>query len=425
MTEDTARELGAQRTLEAVLYLNRLLSTSIRINDVLDNAMNALEDCLEARDSSIYEVDYQTGELFFRLTRGDKAEDLRGRRLKIGEGVAGWVALHGRPKIVADAAADDSFNDAFDRVSGFTTKSMLTVPMMPKGTVLGVIQILNKGGRRPFTSEDLELAQIMAGQIGIALENARLYHLLEEKQEQTAAELARTQAELIRSERQAALAGLASGIAHQIRNRTISIGGFARRLLDKTAPDQTTPDRTSPGIPALARYAQVILQENERLEELVRRVVFLTSLSPKPMRTDLNELVRSAIDSFGPAPAVDFRPAPGLPRLELDPGLLKTAVLELITNSREAGAGQITVRTLVQGEEVWVELTDDGPGLAPEVLAAAPDPFFSSRAHNLGLGLPIVNRILDVHGGQWELRNHADRGAAVLLRLPLRPRTWT
>ena len=70
------------------------------MEEVYDNALKALEECLGARDSSIYEVDYETGELFFRLARGAKAGDLMARRIKIGEGVAGWVAREGRPKIV-------------------------------------------------------------------------------------------------------------------------------------------------------------------------------------------------------------------------------------------------------------------------------------------------------------------------------------
>ena len=81
---DVTPELSDQRKLQAILRLSQLLGTSLKIIDVLDNAMKGLEESLEAEDSSVYEVDYESGELFFRHARGAKAGDLLEKRIKIG-----------------------------------------------------------------------------------------------------------------------------------------------------------------------------------------------------------------------------------------------------------------------------------------------------------------------------------------------------
>jgi signal transduction histidine kinase len=395
--------------LEAILKLSRMLGVSLRTIDVLENAMAALEEFLDAQASSVYEVDWETGQLFFRLARGSQAGHLVGRSIRVGEGVAGRVALEGQSRIVNRAEEEAGFFDGFDKITGFRTESMLVAPLLAQGRVIGVIQLLNKRSRQPFTQDDLDLALIMAGQIGVALENARLYGRLEEKQQQTAEELARTQKQLIHTERQAALSGLASGIAHQIRNPSMSIGGFARRILDKTPPE----------LAQIKRYAQVIVDENARLEELVRRVVFLLSINPHPEPTDPAEVVaRATSQAEGLEITWDL---PLFPRLPLDGGLLTAVFLELFKNSKEAGASQVRLEGAVLGEQVRLVIRDNGSGFEPDALTSGLDAFFSSKAHSLGLGLAVVQRVMDTHGGSIRLDNPEDGGAQVTLNLPMAP----
>lgn len=404
-----------EKKLDSLLRLSHLLSSSLRINDVLNNAMKGIEECLEAKNSSIYEIDYEKGELFFRLARGDKADDLKRKRMKIGEGIAGWVAQTGRPKVVDSPAQDSHFYDGFDRELGFETQSVLAAPLLSKGTTIGVIQVLNKSNGKRFTTDDLELAQIMAVQIALALENAKLYDQLEEKHRRTSAELARTQERLIQSERQAALSGLAQGIAHQIRNPTMSIGGFARRIVSKAEPDQEN----------LIRYAQVIIEENQRLEELVRQVKFLITLEPVLAPSEVNPVVEQAVQRTGfdqPGLEVLWDLSPNLPRIYLDSNLIATALGEVLKNADEAGASKIHIRTEIAGNLVCLEISDDGSGMDEEDLAAALDPFSSTRAHSLGLGLAVALRIMEAHHGEIEIKSRPGQGSVVTFRLPIQAR---
>ena len=407
-----------QHKLKAVLRLSQLLGSSLRLIDVLDNAMRALEEFLHAGASSVYQVDYEAGELFFRHARGAKADHLKEKRIKIGEGVAGWVAKHGEPMLVENPTEDERFSDRFDKELGYKTQSMMTVPLISKGAVIGVIQILNKDEKEDveveaFTTADLELAQIMAGPIAVAIENAGLYSKLEEKQEQTEEELRRTQERLIRTERQAALSGLAQGIAHQLRNPAMSIGGFARLIKEKVPPEMET----------IRKYASIIIEENNRLEELVRKVRFLIDLSPKLAPISVNEMVKKAVCSVGAdRQDIEFvkELAEDLPRVYGDEGLLTVALEEILRNGAEAQAEVIRVRTNVKGDEIWIEVLDDGEGFDSESLSGALDPFYSTRAQNLGLGLAVVHRIVEEHQGKVDIGNLPERGSHVSIMLPLR-----
>jgi len=103
---------------------------------------------------------------------------------------------------------------------------------------------------------------VVGNQIGIAMENARLYQRLQEKFTLTAEELKKTQQKLIQSERLGALARLSQGVAHEVRNPVMSIGGFARRLKQQLSPGDSAH-----------KYVEIILKELARLEKMVQDIL--------------------------------------------------------------------------------------------------------------------------------------------------------
>jgi GAF domain-containing protein len=108
--------------------------------------------------------------------RNDEAE-LEGIRLQPGRGIAGWVAQQGEPAIVADAYQDERFQPGFDREhTGFRARAVLAVPLTIKGRVIGVIEVINPLGAKPyFDDTDLALLQTLAASVAVAVENAWLY----------------------------------------------------------------------------------------------------------------------------------------------------------------------------------------------------------------------------------------------------------
>ena len=130
---------------------------------------------------SLYLIDEERGELYFEVALGDKGEVVKEIRLKIGEGIAGWVAKEGKPELIPDCSKDPRWASKVDKKSKFVTRNMVTVPVKTKDKTIGVLQAINKLDDKLFNEEDLHLLESLADQVAIALENAQLY----EQQRQT------------------------------------------------------------------------------------------------------------------------------------------------------------------------------------------------------------------------------------------------
>lgn len=151
-------------TLAATTNLEQLL------NVIVDKAIELLDT--EAGTFMLSLED--TGELEFRVVRGPSSEELLGKRLPIGTGLAGRVAQSGRPEIVNRVQEDSRWFAEVDAVTEFNTNAIMTVPMIRHNTVAGVLQLLNKRSGAPFTEVDQQLLMAFAAQAVVAMENTRL-----------------------------------------------------------------------------------------------------------------------------------------------------------------------------------------------------------------------------------------------------------
>jgi len=171
-----------------LLDANRILISTLDINKLLTVIMELAQKVVNAEASSLLLIDENTGELYFDVTTGVAADDVKRIRLKSGEGIAGWCAAHNRSLIVEDAIKDIRWTGRADDKSGFKTKSIICVPMRCKGRILGVVEGINALGREFFTDEELPIFEVFANQAAVALENARLFmKLIQEKAKISAA----------------------------------------------------------------------------------------------------------------------------------------------------------------------------------------------------------------------------------------------
>lgn len=165
------------KKLNEVLDANRYLSSTLNLTLVLERLLEKAKEVIEAEASSLMLLDEEKQELYFHTVLGEKSEKLKNIRLKVGEGISGWVAKNAEPVLVEDCSKDPRFYRKADETSGFQTRSMICVPLIYRKRVLGTIQVLNKTNDRNFDQEDLKIFQIMADQAAIAIENARLHNL--------------------------------------------------------------------------------------------------------------------------------------------------------------------------------------------------------------------------------------------------------
>ncbi|MCF8063459.1 MAG: GAF domain-containing protein [Deltaproteobacteria bacterium] len=403
------------RELETILRFGTLVNSSLNIETVLDHAMQWAEEFMDATASTVYELEEATGELFVRFARGEKKEPVRGIRLRVGEGVAGHVVETGEPLMIQDAAEDPRFSDRFDRMTGFETRSMICVPLVVRGRPVGALQVINKKSGEAFTGTDLELLTAASQQIAVALENAKLYQRLQRKFQLTEQELLKTQERLIRSERLSAMGHLVQGVAHEIRNPIMTIGGFARRI--KTRLN---------GGDGLARYADIILEETARLETLVQQVhefaeVLTASLKPNRIEAVFEEIA-PRIEAMAREFQVEvrFRIDDDIPLVEMDCTQISRALLNIARNGLEAmqPGGTLDIRILDEGGNLCIRISDTGKGIQEDRIHSVYDPFVTSKTRGGGLGLTMAHQIVMNHNGEIHIESAEERGTSVTIRIP-------
>ena len=415
MKKDSFQDIY-HRQLDTIMRFGALINSSLNIENVLDNAMKWAEEFIDAEASSIYELDEQKNELFIRIARGEKRDPVKGIRLKVGEGIAGWVVQTGQPIVIQDTITEERFSDKFDRLTGFQTQSMICVPLILRDRPIGALQVLNKKAEAQFSQADLELLTSMAQQIIVAMENAKLYKRLERKFELTAQELKITQEKLIRSERLMAMGHLVQGIAHEIRNPIMTIGGFAHRV-KKTFPEDNK----------LQKYMDIILDESERLEKLVEQVrqfmdIQSASLIPDNIRTVIDEVLKrlkplSIKQGVKLITEIDSE----IPLIKMDQSQLATALWNIIENALESmpDGGKLEFKVEMDNNHILISVTDTGYGIEKKELDSIYDPFVSSKTRGAGLGLTMVYQIIMNHHGEIKIMSQIDKGTIVTIQLPI------
>ena len=415
--EDDGDRDRHHRELDTILRFSALVNSSLNILDVLDNAMKWAEEFMDAEASSVYELDEEKNTLFVRLARGEKKGTVERITLNLGEGIAGLVVQTGKPIVIQDVTKDSRFSNKFDTLTGFKTRSMICVPLVIKDKPMGALQVLNKKSEAPFDRADLELLVSMAQQIAVAMENATLYQRLEKRFEMTAQELKETQEKLIRSERLAAMANLVQGVAHEIRNPIMTIGGFAKRLKPEVEGDAK-----------LKKYVDIIMDETARLARLVEEVHDFASAQSASLRLlDPGEALGPVEKRFRPlalAQKVDLIvDVPGsLPKINMDAQQMVRALSHLMENALEAmpQGGILTLRALVNGDHLRIDVEDTGFGIPKDRLESIYDPFVTSKTRGAGIGLTMVHQIIRNHHGEIEIRSELNRGTLVRIKIPVK-----
>jgi len=288
---------------------------------------------------------------------------------------------------------------------------------MGKGKVIGVILVDNLYNQNPITEEDIHFLSMFANQAGLAIENVSLYRNLEEVHQ----ELKETQTFLIHLEKMLALGEMSTTIAHEIKNPLTSIGGFARRL-DRTVPEGSQEKK----------YSETIIKEVSRLERILNDLLKYTRDESSVFKElDLRDILEESLSMV----AEEIRSGriqlvkeygEEIPKIIGDSHQLKQTFFNLINNAcqamKEKGMLFLRVHSFSKNGSscIKVEVEDTGKGIDPENLHNIFNPFYSTKESSLGLGLPMVHRIITSHRGQIEVDNHPGKGVNFIITLPAR-----
>jgi signal transduction histidine kinase len=235
---------------------------------------------------------------------------------------------------------------------------------------------------------------------------------------ETGEQLAEAQAELVKRERLAALGELSATVAHEVRTPVAVIFNVLpalRRELGAARPEAR---------PLL----DMLGEEADRLRRLVDDLLdFVRPISPRPTQVTLGLLVKEAVEAARTARAEQPRAAVHVEgetgELWCDPQLLHRVFTNLLGNALEAGASEVRVRCRDEGGRVVVDVVDRGRGVKPGDEARLFRPFFTTRPSGTGLGLSVVQRILEAHGGTVHYAPTPGGGATFTCTLPRRAPT--
>jgi len=235
---------------------------------------------------------------------------------------------------------------------------------------------------------------------------------------QMASDLERQRQDLERSNRLAAWAEMARQVAHEVKNPLTPIQLAAEHLRRVYADSPAGFER------ALEACTRTILEQVRTLRGIVTEFsAFARPPLPSDEVADLSEVVEAAARPYsGVLPPrvrleLDLKP---VPKIRGDRRLLERAVVNLIENALQAvgEAGCVRVSLTADSEEAQIVVEDDGPGLPPEIRERAFEPFFSTKTAGSGLGLPLVRKIAEDHGGSARIENAGSATRAVI-RLPI------
>ncbi|MGD9896365.1 MAG: ATP-binding protein [Candidatus Methylacidiphilaceae bacterium] len=232
---------------------------------------------------------------------------------------------------------------------------------------------------------------------------------------QMASELETAQRKLVQAERMASIGVTAAAVAHGIRNPLASIRALAQVAL------------LQPNPPADAgNTLREIIAETDRLDHRIGHLLTFTKpLSPRPVVGSLNGLVQAIVPSLekgeGKEIAVELSLDPDLPSVRFDPAQMEQVLLELLTNGLAAigQRGRIRVCTGVRPDQrIYLEVEDDGEGIAEDHLTRVTEPFYTTRPEGSGLGLAIVQRYVTQNGGEVAMSSRPGEGTRVSLLFP-------
>jgi two-component system, NtrC family, sensor histidine kinase HydH len=399
--------------LSLVNEVGRSLVATLDIERVLEAGVRNIARIVDTPDAYLLLPTPDGRHLEIAAVAGGHREHL-GKRLPADppEGNLPSLVLHRRePLVIEDALLDPRVNQALRAQTA--GRGYLGLPLTVRDRTIGALLIVEPRRPRLFTPAEVERAAGIANQLAVAVENARLYEDVRRSYEQ----LERAQQRLVRGERLAALGELSAIVAHEVRNPLGVIFnslGSLRRLLRPTGDAQVLLD--------------IVGEEADRLNRIVGDLLDFArpatpELRPESLARVVEEAVGVALAQRPPGVEVVHDLDPALPLVRVDVRLVRQAVLNVAVNAVQAmpRGGRITVRTRREPDAAVVELEDTGTGIPDEVKDRIFEPFFTTKASGTGLGLAVVKRIVEGHGGTITAASRPGQGTRFLLRFPLAP----
>ena len=433
------------RELSMLNRVSQSFSSSLELDEVLKTALEEIQQLLQVISASFWLITNENGDLACMQAIGPGSENLVQWRLQAGQGISGWAASHNESVLALDTWEDPRHFRSVDEQTGFTVRSMITIPLCVKGNVIGILNLVDSRVNH-FTPGDVVLLEPLAAAAAIAIDNARLYtaaqqEIADRKQFEVQLREAKEAAEAANRAKSMFLATM----SHEFRTPLNVILGFTQLLKQRANldADQQQDVRT-------------ISRSGEHLLTLINQVLDLSKIEAGKMalnadNVDLHCLLATVVDLFRlraeeKGLRLSFELAPEVPQyIRTDEVKLRQVLMNLLNNAikfTEAGevrlrvwevpAGSQAAQPPVDAEQILqFSVEDSGPGIDPAELESIFEAFAQTQIghgapEGTGLGLTISRKFVELLGGTMTAENLSDgpddaqHGAAFRFTMPVR-----
>ncbi len=397
MAEIKTERLDVYRRL---IDIARDLASTLDLDILLARIVHAAAEISGAEAASILLYDDVSRQLYFQVSTNLDESTRRGLVVPLEGSIAGWIVTNRKSVRLANAHEDERFFSSIEETTGFSTESILGIPLVTKNKIVGVLEVLNKP-KGKFTDADESMLLVLGAQAAVAIENARLFQ----------------QSDLI------------SEFVHELRTPLSSLSTATYLLL---RPEMSQEQRD--------QIISNIHNETMRLNALASSFLDLARLESGRVQfrktnfsiTDLMYECKDVMASKAIEDNIQIRveSPEGSPLVEADRDKIKQVLLNLLSNAIKYNRPNGTVMLHVDSneKEMSIHIQDTGVGIPDEAVPHLFEKFYrvrdnESRVSGTGLGLSICKQIVHGHGGRVEVKSKVGVGTVFTVILPRSSKT--
>jgi signal transduction histidine kinase/HAMP domain-containing protein len=416
-TAELTRSVGE---LEALSEVGRAISSTLDLETVLATIVSRANQLAETDGGAIYEFDETTRA--FRLRATDRFPEefvtvLRSTPLVYGEGAIGRAAATGAPIQVPDVTDTDAYSSRVrDALLRFGYRSLLAVPLVSENEVVGAL-VVNRRGAGEFPARTVELLRTFGAQSALTIQNARLFHEIEDKSREL---------EVANQHKSEFLAS----VSHELRTPLNAIIGFSEVMLERMFGDVNDKQE---------EYLNDILSSGRHLLSLINDILDLAKIEAgrmelEPSDFDLPQAIDNALilvreRALRRGIALDRWIDPRLGEVKGDERKIKQVLLNLLSNAVKftPEGGRVNVRAVLAEGAAEISVADTGVGIAPDDQEVVFEEFrqvgtdYARKHEGTGLGLALARKFVELHGGKIRVESRVGHGSTFTFSIPVTP----